>query len=84
MRTLLYLLLLVVACFSCGVEPTVTCADDSACFDGYRCDEVTATCRRACEAQSDCLASQFCDIPTGESVGVCRLDDGGQSSNNNN
>ncbi|MEM6732896.1 MAG: hypothetical protein AAF658_15175 [Myxococcota bacterium] len=75
MRWVAIALLTIFLGVSCGVEPTVACVDDSACFDGYSCDLETATCLRTCETttvSTDCLASQFCDAPTGETVGVCR------------
>ena len=88
MRFRLYVLVAASMTFlgACGVEPTVTCENDDACFNGYRCDSVTSTCLRACDegSASDCLASQFCDAPSGATEGVCRQDDGTSNSNNAN
>ena len=59
-----------------SVEAKLTCETDSDCFEGYACDTlVSKKCLRACTSateEEDCLASQYCDVPAGESKGVCR------------
>ncbi|MEO1481053.1 MAG: hypothetical protein AAFU77_03025 [Myxococcota bacterium] len=76
-RLLMFVLILagLLAPTACGVDPEVQCESDEQCFDGYACDPVGRTCLRACEAateSADCLSSQFCDVATGQSSGVCR------------
>jgi hypothetical protein len=59
-----------------GVDGPAACdpaAAKSTCFDGYVCDDSTKQCLRTCQDQSQCLSSQFCDVPTGQVEGVCRF-----------
>lgn len=65
-------------CFAgCGTAPKTECESDTDCFESYACDVDTSTCLRACTTNTDtedCLAGQSCDVPDGESSGVCRAD----------
>ncbi|MEK7705378.1 MAG: hypothetical protein AAB426_10495 [Myxococcota bacterium] len=61
-----------------GADYLAACAADTECFEGYACapEEPGAAvdiCLRACTSGVDCLQSQYCDIPNGESSGVCRF-----------
>lgn len=63
-----------------GADFTQTCESSADCFEGYACAEETAgatekVCFRFCDADGDCLTSQYCDIPSGQNDGVCRWDD---------
>ncbi|MEE8410488.1 MAG: hypothetical protein V3T05_12855 [Myxococcota bacterium] len=43
------------------------------CHDGYLCDtDTTKVCLRQCSTETDCLAAQRCDVPAGDTFGVCR------------
>jgi len=66
----------------CAESPVDTaCETNSDCFHDdtyiqYVCDvTVSQTCKRPCTAathKQDCLASQFCDVPTDATEGICR------------
>ncbi len=50
------------------------CTTPEDCRDGYGCLEVAAgtkACFAGCSADTDCKATQRCDIPTGAMVGSC-------------
>jgi len=60
-----------------GADYMSTCASNADCFEGYTCAAEAAgadtdICLRACSAQLACLDSQYCDIASGETSGVCR------------
>lgn len=65
---------------SCAGTPGKnTCESDDDCLSGgieYGCDTTnTKVCLRKCTAATettDCLASQVCDVPAGETDGLCR------------
>ena len=59
---------------SCGEETDLkNCTGPQDCLDGYACDtQDTKVCLVKCSTQNECLNSQYCKIPTGETSGVCR------------
>jgi len=61
----------------CTEKAETTCRTDDECFvEGYVCDTTYQMCLKACARHSDCLKSEACDIPAGETEGVCRPSDG--------
>jgi len=66
--------LTVLGACAAGVDARNTCADDSACLAGFGCDLATHTCVRSCTTAGGCLDSERCDIPYGQSQGVCSPD----------
>ncbi len=73
MRTFGMLLLFFLA--SCGgVKGVKECSEDKECFEGYRCDVgTTDTCVRSCADDTQCLATQFCELAVGATEGFCRF-----------
>lgn len=70
--------------WGCGESPVDTrCETNLDCFHddsniGYVCDVAEShTCKRPCTVATesiDCIASQYCDVPTDLTEGICRQD----------
>ena len=77
-RTAIFSVLMLTLWGCPGTDPVLECdpTDNTPCHDGYLCDVDVLICRKACETDSDCLTSQYCDDRTGE--GMCKLNRGVQ------
>src|SRR4051794_29900424 len=63
--------LLVLGLFGCpgsGNEFVCNANTNAECLTGYTCDPLSKHCLRSCDADTDCIALQTCDVDNG----VCR------------